>query len=159
MTDTDYKKVFGFVQGVNLGQTSDKKTFFKIMIDGKQYNWFTEGCELKIGDYVEGLFFETPNPKNTASPYKNVKSLEVTEPPSPPEVPPIPELFLKQGKQIFEIASISAAILTAATLSKENDPEGWLDVMINNNLYDKLVVSLYNRLKTLSDKLELRKQD
>jgi hypothetical protein len=152
--DPEYKRMLGTVEGVEQRATSDGKPFFKIKIDGKTYNWFTEECGIRLGDNVEGMFFEVPNPNNVNQPFKNVKEIQVKE--RQVGLDEKPKADVQADLAEMNQAKTQAAILIGSMLQCCDDPDAalskykeWLDTEV----HDKIIVSLYNRGKTLREQI------
>jgi len=159
MVDGEMKKVAGVIDGLEKKQTGGGEPFFKIGIDGRSYNWFTDKVGFTLGDYVEGLFTEAPNPKNIQFPYKNIKGLEVKEKPKNYEVDKEEKATKDKeaDSDVYELgmAKNNSVALIAAIVSTEKDPAKAKDLMIElvNKDYDALVKILFDKGVELRKKL------
>ena len=149
-------KVFGIVDSLEKKETGKGDPLWKIKIDGKTYNWFTESVEFGISDYVEGLFYEQDNPKYPKFPYKNIKELAKAEKPAD-YVQPEKKVFTPGEKKetspdVYELgmANKNAAIIMAGMLQTAKDPDTALEKLAEwqqTDVYDKLVVAMFNKGK------------
>jgi hypothetical protein len=164
MVDGELKKVTGIIEGLEKKATGSGETFFKLGIDGRTYNWFIDKVTFTLGDYVEGLFTEAPNPKNPTFPYKNIKGLEVKEKPKNYEV--TKEEKKEADGDVYELgmAKNNSIVLLAAVISTEKDPIKAKDLMIElvTKDYETLVKILFDkgvelRKKTLSKEIKEEK--
>jgi hypothetical protein len=150
----EFKKVYGIIDSLEAKQKSTGEKFYKIGVEGRNYNWFSLECNLKMGDYVEGTFSEVVNPNNKMYPFKNIKTLEIK---------PKPEGYKKEEESTeydpdeeLKTAKIQAAILVGSMLEKCETPEAALEQLrkwTEDETYNKIINSCFYRGKKIRSEL------
>ena len=130
----DEKTIIGILESYEIANTGknqdgDDWTLYRYKIDGKTYSGFIDGKEY-LKKTVKVIYTEKENPKNENFPYKNVKSIELSEMKVPVEAV---EKNEPNNPQFLGMCMNQAVSLVAAKMA--NDP----DYTVNEETYKRLV--------------------